>query len=246
MSLRFFCALILISGSMSCGKQESENALIDSVKSGSIEVAAPVSPEAGIPDKGDESSSADTVKIAEAYGDLDGDTISEKIIVINTSKQSDFGTIRNIEVYKKENGDWKLWHKSTGAVLPSGHGGMMGEPFSGITIERKCIVINHEGGSRGRWAYTHRYRFQNNDWYLIGATITFGTNCEYWKTYDYNLITGRVEAQHIDESCEEDSEEADKDEKFSFVLKGALHKMDNFYPGDNEVKIPGKEHSFYY
>ena len=84
----------------------------------------------------------------ETKGDLDKDGVFEKVIVYDTEKETDLGTERQIFIYKKTNDKWKLWKKSVGAILPSQHGGMMGDPFERISIERNCIVINHFGGSR--------------------------------------------------------------------------------------------------
>ena len=70
-------------------------------------------------------------------------------------------------------------YKAIGGVLPSEHGGMMGDPFEGLSIDRKCIVIHHFGGSRDKWKYTHRFRNQNRDWELVGSTIQFGAVCDY-------------------------------------------------------------------
>jgi len=128
----------------------------------------------------------------EIEGDLDKDGVSEKVIVYDTEKETDFGTERQIYIYKKNNDKWELWEKSIGAILPSQHGGMMGDPFEGISIERNCIVINHFGGSRQKWNYTHRFRYQSGDFQLIGATVTFGSPCDYFFTFDYNLSNGKI------------------------------------------------------
>ena len=130
--------------------------------------------------------------IEEIEGDLDKDGISEKVIVYDTEKEIDLGTERQIYIYKKKKNNWELWEKSIGAILPSEHGGMMGDPFEGISIERNCIVINHFGGSRQKWNYTHRFRFQSGEFQLIVATVNFGSPCAYFESLDYNISNGKI------------------------------------------------------
>lgn len=194
----------------------------------------------------DSSTTTDTLKgIKEASGDLDGDNKDELVAVYNF-----YGTNRLIRIFKKENDRLILWHETSGAVLPSDHGGMMGDPFTGIKIERGCIVITHFGGSREKWNYTHRYRFQNGNWYLIGATISFGSPCDRFEKYDYNLSTGKCNVDIEIDSCDENdaTKNSIKKEKYSFTKKPIKPiLMDGFNPGDNEVVIPGKkDKTFYY
>lgn len=181
--------------------------------------------------------------LAEKKGDLDKDGIPELVIVFNTPKEIDFGTERQIWIYKKVGMAWKLWHKSTGAVLPSQHGGMMGDPFDGIEIDHGVLVIDHWGGSAIKWFYTHRYRYQNNNFYLIGTYIRWGRLPDELNTFDYNLSTGEIIA-NIDKNLEGDTPiEA---QSITFYNKPkTLVLMDGFKTGENEVKVP-KNESFYY
>lgn len=186
------------------------------------------------------------VKLTEVLGDLDKDKIDEKIQVYNTNKEGDLGIERKVVIFKHENNDWILWHQCNGPVLPSRHGGVMGEPFEDISIEKGCIVISHSGGSRDKWSYIHRYRFQNDDWYLIGATIGYGEPACNWFTYDYNLSTGKIEIDRSYFDCQEEGSGKDSTSKSTEVYKlESLPKMDNFYPGDNKVKLASGD-IFYY
>ena len=177
--------------------------------------------------------------IDETEGDLDKDGVPEKVVVYDTNIETDLGTERQIYIYKKNNDAWELWNKSSGAVLSSLHGGMMGDPFEELTIERNCIVINHFGGSRQKWNYTHRYRFQKGEFQLIGATVNFGSPCDYFFIFDYNLSNGKGIYEIETEDCEHDTS---KIEKESFIKKREnLPSMDGFYPGNNVFKIPNSE-----
>ncbi len=182
--------------------------------------------------------------IGEAEGDLDKDGIPEKVIVYDTKKETDFGTERQIYIYKKDIDKWKLWRESIGAVQPSEHGGLMGDSFEGISIERNCIVIYHTGGGRQKWSYTHRFRYQNDDFYLIGATVNFGSPCDYWENFDFNLSSGMIEYEKETENCQKKTSVIEK-KQIKRKLK-TLPKMNGFYPGDNEIKFPNSEIIMYY
>jgi hypothetical protein len=182
--------------------------------------------------------------LEEIEGDLDKDGIPEKVIVYDTEKEIDLGTERQIYIYKRKNNNWKLWGKSIGAILPSEHGGMMGDPFEGISIERNCIVINHFGGSRQKWNYTHRFRFQSGEFQLIGATVNFGSPCDYFFTFDYNLSNGKINYEKETEDCENENSKIEKEEMIRKLE--TLPKMNGFYPGNTELKFPKSETTIYY
>ena len=184
-------------------------------------------------------------KIAQAEGDLNKDGQPELVLVLDDLQSADdFGISRRIHIYRLENGQWKRWEEFRGGILSSESGGMMGDPFEAITIERGTIVINHFGGSRYKWTYTHRFRYQNGRWELIGATTLYGTPCEYWKTYDYNLSTDTVEVTEVFEDCDTEKETTNK---FSFkhVIK-PLPDLHDFEPGATAVAMPDGKEDFYY
>lgn len=180
----------------------------------------------------------------EKKGDLDNDGIPEKVIVYDTEKETDMGTERQLYIYKKNNAKWELWRKSVGAILPSQHGGMMGDPFEGISIDRNSIVVNHSGGSRQRWYYTHRFRFQNDSFQLIGATVNFGSPCDYFFNFDYNLSTGKIIYEEETADCEKEKSKIERKE-LKIKLE-TLPIMDGFYPGNNKLTFPNSETAVYY
>ncbi|WP_052158165.1 hypothetical protein [Lacinutrix jangbogonensis] len=187
----------------------------------------------------------ETFKILnEIEGDLDKDGVSEKIIVYDTEKETDFGTERQIYIYKKNNIKWELWKKSASAILTSEQGGVMGDPFEGISIDRNCLVINHFGGSRQKWNYTHRYRYQSGDFQLIGATVNSGAPCDYFETFDYNLSNGKISYEKETEDCENESAKTEKKEMIRKLE--TLPSMDGFSPGSNKLTFPKSETTIYY
>lgn len=183
--------------------------------------------------------------LGEADGDLNKDGMPERVHVYDTGEEVEMGTKRMLYVYQATGDTWDIWHQSTGAVLPSQHGGMMGDPFEALRIERGSIVIDHFGGSREKWNYTHRFRFQKGRFELIGASVRFGAPCDYWDHFDYNLSTGRIDIKMETEDC--DHEDNHKEKSFTFTeKKEKLPQMDGFYPGNNEVAHSESGASFYY
>ncbi len=182
--------------------------------------------------------------LKEVNGDLDNDGIAEKLVIYDTNTETEMGTERQIHIFKKKNYNWELWITSIGAVLPSAHGGMMGDPFEDVSIERGCIVITHFGGSRQKWNYIHRYRFQQGEFQLIGATISYGSPCDYFETLDYNLSTRKAIYKKEIDNCEENSTKVINE---TIILKKKpLPKMNGFYPGDNEILFPKHKAEMYF
>lgn len=186
--------------------------------------------------------------IGEVKGDLDGDEIPELVVVYDTAKQDELGTQRELHIFKKKEDNWNLLHKSIGPVLPSMAGGMMLDPFENITIENGVIIVHHFGGAREKWSYTHKFRFQNDNWYLIGATIEYSIVCEETSSYDYNVSTGKVNFENTKESCDADGNAKGKPKvtKSTFSLKEKQFvPMDGFVPGNTEAKL-SKNKTFYF
>ncbi|BEE17238.1 hypothetical protein VAWG006_14910 [Aeromonas enteropelogenes] len=186
--------------------------------------------------------------IGEAMGDLDKDGIDEKVIVLDTGLDGEIGTQRTLLIYKKKQDKWALWHSSQGPILDSAHGGMMGDPFISVEIQRGAIVIDHFGGSRQKWSYTHRYRFNNKAWYLIGATINYGAPCEGFFNFDFNVMTGKAIYKTYQDGCidEEVASNFKTEQKEISVPVTKPIDMDGFYPGSNKLDIKKIEKEIYY
>ncbi|WP_421234734.1 hypothetical protein [Aeromonas enteropelogenes] len=186
--------------------------------------------------------------IGEAMGDLDKDGIDEKVIVLDTGLDGEIGTQRTLLIYKKKQDKWALWHSSQGPILDSAHGGMMGDPFISVDIQRGAIVIDHFGGSRHKWSYTHRYRFNNKAWYLIGATINYGAPCEGFFEFDFNVTTGKAIYKTYQDGCpdEEVASNFKTEQKELSVPVTKPIDMDGFYPGSNKLDIKEIGQEIYY
>ncbi|WP_313216213.1 hypothetical protein [Soonwooa sp.] len=180
-----------------------------------------------------------------AYGNLDDDEQDEAVAVYETPSVDGDGDGQQIlAIYKKDNGKWRLWHQNFSAIMSSDSGGMMGNPFDGVSIKNKAIVVMHSGGSRDKWSYTHRYRFQSGDWYLIGALVDFGAPQDYFGKFDYNLSTGDIVASYKYELSSDKKLNASKSWSRSLKKKIPLPKMDDFYPGGTETVVNGR--TFYW
>ncbi len=172
--------------------------------------------------------------LREATGDLDRDGQAEKVFVLNTGEIGEMGEERILLIFKVMQDDWKLMHQAKGAVLPSEHGGVFGDPFQSIKIDNGTIVLVHFGGSRDQWNYTHRFRLQNKKWELIDAKVQNEAACERTELFDYNLSTGKVKHQYVKHICEngKDPEVDGKVLTTEFISKkNPRPVMNGFYPG---------------
>ncbi len=135
--------------------------------------------------------------IAQADGDLNKDGIPDAVLVLGEKAEEKEGAdMENMKrilviIFGTPSGGYKLSAASKEAVLCKACGGILGDPFVGVKIVRGAVVVEHYGGSRQRWGYIHRWRFQNGDWFLIGMTgrnedTLEGTS----EVTDVNLITG--------------------------------------------------------
>lgn len=73
------------------------------------------------------------------------------------------------------------------------YGGMFGDSFNGIDVNRGSILLYSYGGSREKWFSDIRIRYQENKWRMIGFTNGYYdgiTNNE--ALFDRNLLTFKV------------------------------------------------------
>ena len=132
-------------------------------------------------------------KIMDASGDLNKDGNDDVAIIVEELKTTQDAPKRMlILAFKNKNDLYETSAKLENAILKSNEGGVCGDPLSGIAIDKGSVVLSFYGGSIERWGNTYRFRFQDNGWYMIGATeevININTNAGINK--DYNLITGK-------------------------------------------------------
>jgi len=135
-------------------------------------------------------------------GDLNQDGKPDLVLVLKDKyegKNQD-APPRILAVYFLDsNGGFKLISHTSNFILKSDEGGVMGEPFSSISVQRGSIVIQHSGGSREKWSYTHRFRYQDGGFFLIGKTDSMYDSLTGESTVnDSNLSTGKKEIILVD------------------------------------------------
>lgn len=135
--------------------------------------------------------------------DLNGDGRPDAALVIShggTGAPGDdpLAVVKHVLVLALRGADGKLHRSivSDDAVLDGDEGGAFGDPFESLSIEHGAVVIMHYGGSRDRWGYTHRYRYQGGQWMLIGLSFgnTDSLDLEHFDNHDINLMTGAADA----------------------------------------------------
>lgn len=136
-------------------------------------------------------------KIKELHGDLNKDGHDDLIAVYENSQGN-----RRLNIAFKKGTSYQVVTSSTTALLDKFGGGMMGDPLQSIKVDRGSLVISHFGGSRQRWWYVYRFRYQKNKkgiqgFYLIGNTsgVEDSIKIENYKETDKNLLTGDVVVQ---------------------------------------------------
>lgn len=160
--------------------------------------------------------------LVEAYGeskiegDLNADGIADLALVIeeNNTDQSAPQRLLLIAIGKEDN-SYSLAVTADKAILRADEGGIMGDPFVGLSIDRGSLLISHQGGSAWRWSNTYRFRYQNDGWYLIGATEDwFHTQSSAGREYeDINLITGDYIKIETDENGKEIKTQGNREKK---------------------------------
>jgi hypothetical protein len=140
-----------------------------------------------------------------AEGDLNKDGIKDIAAIIQQVKSETeeapqrallvaFGTMKDT---------YSLSIIADKVILKADEGGVWGDPFGGLYIDRGSVVVSDFGGSVEKWYDTYRFRFQNNDWYLIGATQgTYFPNSTAVGNDedDYNLLTGDFISKRTDKN----------------------------------------------
>lgn len=182
-----------------------------------------------------------------ASGDLDKDGIPELAVAYNTRKAADHddNIPRELIIYKKIKGQWTVWKRSSQALGGSKEGGMMGDPYGDMSIEKGILSIFHEGGSSWKWARTDKYRYQDGAFYLIGYVENYGKPCEYFLDIEFNLSTGKLIIKKEYEDCESDEQSVQKKENETFEKKGIKITLEK--RNEKEIKIvsPKYRHEIY-
>jgi hypothetical protein len=138
-------------------------------------------------------------------GDLNKDGIQDVAMVIEKLESGeDQAPERALLIaFGNKDGTYTRSIMADKAILKIDEGGVWGDPLADIYIDRGSLVVSFYGGSNDRWYGNYRFRFQDQDWYLIGATVgSFysGTMTETTgDEEDYNLLTGDYVKRIVDD-----------------------------------------------
>ena len=159
-------------------------------------------------------------QIGEATGDLNRDGREDAAVVIEApdgvtepadacTKDDDYSDApvrRLIVAFADGNGSYERAADEPRVVLRSDEGGVMGDPFDGVSVEHGSVVLNFYGGSRWRWGLTLRFRFDDGAWRMAGMTDTqLDSIANSTIEYDYNALSGKVQV-NVEEAPEATSE----------------------------------------
>ncbi|UOG73779.1 hypothetical protein MTX78_16835 [Hymenobacter tibetensis] len=106
-------------------------------------------------------------------GNLNLDVLPDKVLVLQR-KDADTTTMGDtlnrplLLLLGQPNHRYQLAARNDRAVMCSGCGGMMGDPYQGITIKRGFFSVEHYGGSGWRWTHISTFKYAPTDrqWYL--------------------------------------------------------------------------------
>ncbi|MCR2803550.1 hypothetical protein [Paenibacillus soyae] len=128
-----------------------------------------------------------------AEGDLNKDGVQDVAMIIEQSESEAEGAPRRVLLiaFGSSAGEFSLSIIADKVFMRADEGGVWGDPFESLSIDRGSVVVSHYGGSNWRWYSKYRFRYQDDDWYLIGATKgEHFTGDESRTEEDYNLLTG--------------------------------------------------------
>jgi len=146
-------------------------------------------------------------------GDINKDGYFDLVLVLKDLDKDTLTDERRLLIVLLNDGTtYKEISRSKKAILSKDEGGIFGDPYAGIKIKNGVLIVDHYGGSSWRWAYTHKFRYENGDVYLIGTTYD-----SYWVNgdcgdndgvgdsarnfEDINWVTGEKEIIKRDEHC---------------------------------------------
>jgi len=107
--------------------------------------------------------------IAVERGDLNRDGREDYILAIEQT-DGDKDAPREVRILtRRADGSLILAKRGPAAILCKDCGGMMGDPFMGITVKSGRFTIEHYGGSASRWTESFTFAWSRRDrtWQLV-------------------------------------------------------------------------------
>jgi hypothetical protein len=174
--------------------------------------------------------------ISSAKGDINKDNLEDACCIIQKKMEKDaqFAPRTLLILLKTNHNSYKLDLVSTTAIEARDSF----DKESSVEIANGVVKVGINLIRNGATNWTYIFRYQNNDWYLVGVTLESG-NAEFLLKHDFNLSTGKLIVY----------EKFDNDPKKNLNLV-LFHKMKILPKLRNpdlsllEFKIKGREYSF--
>lgn len=108
-------------------------------------------------------------------GDLNLDEIKDYIIVLKKNGEDTLSDVVDnperrplLILLRDQNNKLQLKRRNDNTVYCIDCGGMMGDPYNGITIKNGYFSVEHYGGSAWRWTriITYKYSKLDEEWFL--------------------------------------------------------------------------------
>jgi hypothetical protein len=142
------------------------------------------------------------LKLHTVFGDFNKDGIKDVAIVVIDSvhEKITMEGNRSLVILKGTKNGYALSSYCDSAFLCHSCGGVRGEPFESLSFDGNQLILKHIVGSAYRSEMKTKFRYQNEDWVLIGETISgcyLNSSCDSQQrfgglfTYDKNYLTGK-------------------------------------------------------
>ncbi|MEK4044666.1 hypothetical protein NSU18_13470 [Paenibacillus sp. FSL H8-0048] len=159
-----------------------------------------------------------------AEGDLNKDGIADVAAVIEKNTGKDEASPRSLLIaFGGNNNTYTLSIIADHVILQADEGGVWGDPFENIIIDRGAVLVSDYGGSNWRWYNKYRFRYQDQDWYLIGSTsgtyFTGAVTMEQADEDDINYLTGQFIKRKTDEQGQTTTTKGNQGKKKLIKLK---------------------------
>jgi hypothetical protein len=109
----------------------------------------------------------DTTALAIERADLNRDHREDVLLVLEPNDPDQPRPL--LLLVRDAKGTLKLAKRAASAVLCRQCGGIMGDPFQGLSVQKGRFTIEHYGGSSWRWSanYTFAWSRRDQSWHLV-------------------------------------------------------------------------------
>lgn len=136
--------------------------------------------EVKIPDALKEFVLHNTKPIEMRSADLNGDGKMDYVLVLTSTnveagqEQNDDSQRITLIIVRKPEGELSIAARNHHVAFCAGCGGIMGDPFEGVTVRKNSFTITNSGGSRERWSSSFQFNYSSKDnaWQLVRVTET--------------------------------------------------------------------------